>query len=89
MSLPIRLVCCSRCLGDARAANANHQARIAELRQLSSKFEATVAALNAEVEIAVREVETTFQELQAKRELVVAAQADTTYLHKRGNRSRR
>ncbi len=42
-----------------------------------------MAALNAEVEIAVREVETTFQELQAKRELVVAAQADTTYLHKR------
>ena len=66
-----------------RAANANHQRRMAELRQLSSKFEATVAALNAEVEIAVREVETTYQELQAKRELVLAAQADTTYLHKR------
>ncbi len=66
-----------------RAANANHQRRMAELRQLSSKFEATVAALNAEVEIAVREVETTFQELQAKRELVMAAQADTTYLYKR------
>lgn len=65
------------------AAKARYQRRNLELRQLSSRFQATVERLNAEVEIAVREVETAYREMQAKYTAMVAADADVRYLQRR------
>lgn len=68
---------------DRRAAKANQQRRQAELRQLTSKFQATVETLNSEVEVAVREVDTTFREMQARFVQMMAAQSDMDYLQRR------
>ncbi len=66
-----------------RAAKANLQRRQIELRQLSSRLQATIETLHADVEIAVREVETSFREMQARYSAMVAADADVRYLQRR------
>lgn len=66
-----------------RAAKANETRRLAELRQLSSRFQATVETVHSEVEVAVREVETTHRELQSKFEAMQASAADMDYLQRR------
>jgi len=66
-----------------RAARARLERRQLELRQLSSRFEATIESLNAEVEVAVREVETAYREFQAKYQSMTAAAADVDYLTRR------
>jgi outer membrane protein len=66
-----------------RAAKANHDRRRLELRQLSNQFEATVGTLNANVEVAVREVETGFREMQSRYQAMLAAQSDASYLQRR------
>jgi outer membrane protein len=68
---------------DRRAAKSTHKRREAELRQLSSQFKAAVETLHSEVEVAVRDVDTTYRELQARYLAMVAAQADAQYLHLR------
>lgn len=66
-----------------RAAKARYQRRHLELRQLSNRFQATVAQLSAEVEVAVREVETAYRELQAKYVSMMAARTEVDYLRRR------
>lgn len=66
-----------------RAARANHEKRLRELRQLSNRFQATVEELNADVESAVREVETTYREMEARYQAMAAAEADSEYLQRR------
>lgn len=56
-----------------RAANARHERRQREMSQLTHRFNAFMANLKAEVEIAVREVSTTFGEVQSKYKSMVAA----------------
>jgi len=66
-----------------RTARANHLRRQVELRQLSNKFQVAIQTLNADVEVAVREVETTFREMQSKYQSMVAAESDARYLQRR------
>ncbi len=66
-----------------RAAGANNQRRLLEIRKLTSQYEATVQTLISETEIAVREVDTSFRELQARFESLNAAEADLQYLERR------
>ena len=66
-----------------RAAKANQTRRQAELRQLCSRFKATVETVTSEVEVAVREVETAYRELQAKDQAMQACDADMQYLQRR------
>lgn len=66
-----------------RAAKARHQRRQLELRQLANQFQATVESLRAEVEVAVRDVDTTYRELQSKFHSMSAAELDAEYLQKR------
>ncbi|MFO0868129.1 MAG: TolC family protein [Pirellulales bacterium] len=68
---------------DRRAARSNQQRRLAELRQLSNQFKAAVETLHSEVEIAVRDVDVSYREIQARYVAMVAAQADTDYLQRR------
>lgn len=66
-----------------RAAKANETRRLAELRQLSSRFQAVLENVNSEVEIAAREVDTAYREMQAKMDAMIAADADTRYWQRR------
>jgi len=66
-----------------RAAKASVQRRQIELRQLSNRLTAAIETLHADVEVAVREVETTRREMQAKYVSMTAAQADVQYLQRR------
>ena len=63
-----------------RAAKANLQKRRLELRQLENQFRATIASLTLEVEIAVRELQTTFNELSAKQKAMIAAGQEVVQL---------
>ncbi len=66
-----------------RAACARHQRRQFECRQLSSKLRAAIETLHAEVEIAVNDVQTAHRFLGAKRQSMLAAAADVSYLQSR------
>jgi len=71
---------------ERRAAKANQERRLAELRQLTSKFQATVETLHAEVDVAVREVDTTHRELRSLYTQMLAAKTDMDYLQGRWER---
>jgi outer membrane protein TolC len=50
---------------------------------MTARFQAVVETLHAEVEIAVRYVETGYRHLQAKQQSMAAAEADVRYLQRR------
>jgi outer membrane protein TolC len=66
-----------------RSANARLCARQAELRQATSQLEATTAGIRAEVEIAVRDVETSYREMVSKFHAMAAGEAEISYLTSR------
>lgn len=66
-----------------RAAKARYARRALELRQLQSQFSTTVSTLGLETKVAVREVETSFREVQAKLAAVNGAHAQVNYLEQR------
>ena len=66
-----------------RAARARYQRRQRELKQLTSQFEDIVGTLRTEVEIAVREVSTSFHEMQSNYHAMQAAVDDVGYLQRR------
>lgn len=66
-----------------RAAKARHARRQLELRRVMEQFNAALSQLSAEVEIAVREVQTTYGEVQSKRQAMQALQVELNYLTER------
>ena len=62
-----------------RVANARLEQRRLEYRQATSQLEATTANIRAEVEIAVREVDTTYLEMVSKFHACVADNEDVVY----------
>ena len=66
-----------------RAARARHQRRHLEVRQLRSQYETTVQTLKLETRVAVRELETSFDELDTKRTALDAMLAKTSYIQRR------
>jgi outer membrane protein TolC len=66
-----------------RAARARFTKRQLEQRQLIKEFQGTVQTLQAEVVVTVREVETSYRELQGRRESMRAALIDVQYLNER------
>lgn len=66
-----------------RAALARNQRRAIELRQLQNQYQVTLQTVGLEVEVAVREVETSQLELGAKAEAVAAREDQLTYLETR------
>ncbi|MCA9170860.1 MAG: TolC family protein, partial [Planctomycetales bacterium] len=66
-----------------RAAKARYNRRRMELRQLEAQFRATAANLTLEVERAVREVTTTYQEMLANFGAMQAADAEVNYIFER------
>ncbi len=66
-----------------RAARARHHRKRLQLQTLVSRYRATVENLMAEVEVAVRNVETSYQEAQGKYHAMVAAQAELAALTER------
>ncbi len=66
-----------------RAAKARFQRRQIELRQVTSQLRSTVDLLTADVEIAVREVETSFGEILSWYRSMVATRAEVRYLEDR------
>ena len=63
-----------------RAANARMQQRLIEMRQVASQLESTMADIRADVEIAVREVTTTYEEMAAKYHAMHADNREIAYL---------
>lgn len=63
-----------------RAARARFQRRNLELRQFESQFQNTLQALQLEIEIAVREVQTTYREIEANFQSMRAAEAEVDYI---------
>ena len=66
-----------------RAARARRLRRQLELRQLQSQYRTTLETLELEVEVAVREVDTSKTELSAKKSAMVAMRAKQDYIEKR------
>lgn len=66
-----------------RAASARNTRRRLELRQLNSQYATSLQTVKLEVEVAVREIETSGQELSAKNEAMTARAAQLTALTKR------
>lgn len=66
-----------------RAAKSRHERRRVELRQLQNQYQTTVHTLGLEVEVAVRELETSFSEMQSQKRAVDASTAQLDYLQKR------
>ncbi len=66
-----------------RAAKARLQRRRLQLRQITQRFDDTVQTLLTEVEIAVREVTTTYREMFGKYRAMKAAVAEVDYLTQR------
>lgn len=66
-----------------RAARSRRERRQIELRQLQHQYQTTVQTLSLEVEVAVRELETTFQEMNSQKRAVEASAAQLDYLEKR------
>lgn len=66
-----------------RSGKARHLRRQLELRQLQNQYRTTLETLKLEVEVAIREVDTSFTELDAKRRAMQAMQAKLDYTEKR------
>ena len=66
-----------------RAAKARLNRRKLELQQLTSDMDDTMKAFSAEVEVAVREVNTAFRELQARSRSMAFAKSDAQSIHER------
>lgn len=66
-----------------RAARSRHTRRHLELRQLRNQYETTVQTLKLETRVAVREVETSFDELDTKLSAMNAMKAKTDYILRR------
>jgi outer membrane protein TolC len=69
-----------------RAANARNLRRQVELRQLQSQYQVTLQTVGLEVEVAVRELETSQSEIGAKAEAVAAREEQLSYLETRWER---
>ncbi len=63
-----------------RVAKARERRRILEIQRASSEFESTVNMSLTEVEIAVREVATTYSEMLGRYQAMLAARNETAYL---------
>ncbi|HEY6565522.1 MAG TPA: TolC family protein, partial [Pirellulaceae bacterium] len=66
-----------------RAARARFQRRALEMRQFQSQLRTTLAALQLEVEIAVREVMTSYREIEAKRLAMRASENEVDFIQER------
>ena len=66
-----------------RRARARFTRRRLELRQLESQIQATMSSLRYEVEVAVREVTTSFREMHANYQAVLGEEAEVSYLYDR------
>ena len=66
-----------------RAASANQRRRMLERQQLGDRYRATLELVKAEVEVAVREVNTSYQELAVKNRARQAAEAEAETLEVR------
>ena len=66
-----------------RAANARMQQRRLELRQTMNQLQITTANIRSDVEIAVREVDTTYREMVSKYHAMAADEAEIQYLTER------
>ena len=66
-----------------RAAQARLLQRRLEMRQVTNQLRATTANVRAEVEVAVREVTTTYREMVSRRQAMAANQAEIDYLLER------
>jgi outer membrane protein TolC len=66
-----------------RAAKAQEQRRCLELRQLASQFQALTEDIHADVEIAIRNVETAYQLMLTKEQAVQAAQTNVQFFQRR------
>jgi outer membrane protein TolC len=64
-------------------ARARHAQRRLALSQATYELRSTLATVTTEVEVAVREVRTTFEETIAKSQSVIAAQAEVNHLEAR------
>ncbi|MFK7769636.1 MAG: TolC family protein [Mariniblastus sp.] len=69
-----------------RAANARNTRRRLEFRQLQSQYQTTLQTVKLEVEISVREIDTSNQEMAAKYQAMVARSAQLDALTKRWQR---
>lgn len=69
-----------------RAANSRLSRRMIEVRQLKEKYRSALENVNAEVEIAVREVETANRELIAKQQALNASVAEAQTIEARWKR---
>ena len=69
-----------------RAARARHERRALEVRQLQNKYLTTLETVRLEVEVAVREVETSQQELLSKQAAMSARGRQLDYLTRRWER---
>ena len=67
-------------LGGNRTANARLEQRRFEFEKATSQLEATTANVHAEVEIAVRDVETGFREVVSRCHALIASEAELAYL---------
>lgn len=66
-----------------RAARARHTRRHLEMRQLQNQYETTIQTLKLETRVAVREVETSFDELDTKFSAMQAMEAKSDYILRR------
>ena len=66
-----------------RAAKTRNERRQLELRQLRNQYETTVQTLSLEVEVAVRELDTSYNEMLAQKRAMTASQSQLDYLEKR------
>lgn len=66
-----------------RAAKARLQRRRLEVRQLQNQFRTTTETLKLEVAVAVRELATSFKEMEAKHRAMTAATAEVEYISER------
>ena len=66
-----------------RAAQARLERRQLELRRLTAQFDASLQQLAAEVEVAVREVQTSYDEMRSKHQAMMALETEMEYLTQR------
>lgn len=66
-----------------RAALSRNDRRLYELRQLRNEYESTISTVSLEVEVAVREVETSYNEMRAQLRAMIASKAQYTTLMRR------
>ena len=66
-----------------REAKARFRRRALETRQFQNQFRATLHAMQLEVEIAVREVQTSHREMVAKEQAMEAAASEVEYIDRR------